>query len=57
MLPRLREKYLALRNAEEIDVFASSNGSETERIWDAMGRMEGEAKVLRLCLDDHSRSK
>jgi len=57
VLPRLREKYLAMRNAEVMAVFAASNRSETERFWDAMGKMEKEAKVLRLCLDDHSRSK
>jgi hypothetical protein len=31
--------------------------TETERFWDAMEVMEREARVLRECLDGHSRSK
>jgi len=30
--------------------------NETERFWDALEGMEKEAKVLRRCLDGHSRS-
>ena len=31
--------------------------TETQRFWDAMEAMEKEARVLRECLDGHSRSK
>jgi hypothetical protein len=57
MVPRLREKYLALCNAQVISLLTAGNGSETERFWDATARMEKEVKVLRHCLDNHSRSK
>ena len=57
MVPKLRERYLADRNARITAVFTDPTKNETERFWDAMEQMEREAKVLRRCLDGHSRSK
>jgi len=57
MVPKLRERYLAERNARIIRMLTNPEKSETERFWDAMKEMEREAKVLRQCLDGHSRSK
>jgi hypothetical protein len=45
MIPRLREKYLAIRNSQVITMLTAGNRSETERFWDAFEKMEKEAKV------------
>jgi hypothetical protein len=57
MVPKLRERYLADRNARIVAVLADPTKNETERFWNAMEQMEREAKILRQCLDGHSRSK
>ena len=57
MIPRLRERYLADRNARMVRLLTYPNKTETKRFWDAMEEMEKEAKTLRRCLDGHSRSK
>ncbi len=56
MVPKLRERYLADCNARLAALLADPKKNETERFWEAMQEMEREAKVLRLCLDGHSRS-
>jgi hypothetical protein len=57
MLPVWRERYLAERNARIIRALSNPQKSETERFWDAETQIQKEAKVLRRCLDDISRSK
>ena len=57
MVPKLRERYLVSRNARIAALLTDPKKNETERFWDAMEEMEKEAKVLRYCLDGHSRSK
>lgn len=57
MVPILRERYLAERTGRIAALLNNPKKSETERFWDAMDEMEKEAKVLRYCLDGHSRSK
>ena len=57
MVPILRERYLAARNGPIAALLKDPKKNETERFWDAMEEMEKEAKVLRHCLDGHSRSK
>jgi len=57
MVPKLRERYLAERNARLVALLTDPKKNETERFWDAMEVMEREAKVLQKCLDGHSRSK
>ncbi len=57
MVPRLRERYLTDRNARIAALLADPKKNETERFWDAIVEMEREARVLRQCLDGHSRSK
>jgi hypothetical protein len=56
MVPQLRERYLAGCNARIAAILADPKRNETERFWDAMKEMEKEAKILRDCLDGHSRS-
>lgn len=56
LVPKLKERYLAERNARVIALLKRSGKTETERFWDAMEEMEKEASVLRRCLDGHSRS-
>ena len=57
MVPILRERYLAARNGRIAALLTDPKKNETERFWDAMEKMEKEARVLRKCLDGHSRSK
>jgi hypothetical protein len=57
MVPKLRERYLAERNARISAILTDPGKTETDRFWTAMEEMEKEAKVLRQCLDGHSRSK
>jgi hypothetical protein len=57
MVPKLRERYLADRNGRIAAMLTNPQKNETERFWDAMEAVEKEARVLRKCLDGHSRSK
>lgn len=57
MVPRLRERYLADCNARVAALLTDPEKNETECFWDAMEEMQREARVLRECLDGHSRSK
>jgi hypothetical protein len=56
MAPKLRERYLAEQNARIVALLADPKKNETERFWNAMEVMERETKILRRCLDGHSRS-
>lgn len=57
MIPKVRERYVAQRNARIASMLTDSKKTETERFWDAMEAIEQEAKILCHCLDGHSRSK
>jgi hypothetical protein len=57
LVPALRERYLAERNAQITRKLTDTKKTETERFWDVMEETEKEAKTLRKCLDGHSRSK
>jgi hypothetical protein len=57
MVPMLRERYLTERNARIVGTLTDPNRNQTERFWNSFEMMEKEAKVLRNCLDGHSRSK
>ena len=57
LVPKLRERYLADKNLGILRKFTDPKKTETEHFWDAMEAMEVEARVLRQCLDGHSRSK
>lgn len=56
MLPVLRERYLAGRNAAIVRTLTKPNKTETERFWDAEEQVRKEAKTLQRCLDGLSRS-
>jgi hypothetical protein len=56
MVPKLRERYLAEKNVRFAAILTDPKRSETERFWDTFHQMERERKVLRECLDGHSRS-
>jgi hypothetical protein len=57
MLPIWRERYLTDHNARLVHLLTDPKKSETERFWDAEEQLRKEAKTLRECLDDLSRSK
>jgi hypothetical protein len=52
-----RERYLLKKNCEIVGILTDEGKTPTERFWEAKKRMKEEAKVLRDCLDGHSRSK
>jgi hypothetical protein len=51
-----RERYLHDRNAALIAMLQSESLTPTERFWATYQRMEEIEKILRECLDSHSRS-
>jgi hypothetical protein len=57
MAPVIRERYLSKRNQELLDILGDDQQSHTERFWDVEERSNEIAKILRECLDGHSRSK
>ena len=57
LIPLLRDRYLAASNARIGRKLTDPKKTETERFWDAEEDIRKEAKTLRLCLDDISRSK
>ena len=57
LVPTLRERYIADRNAEVARILGDSKKTETERFWDAFEITKKAAKVVHNCLDGHSRSK
>ena len=57
MVPRLRERFLAERNAHIGRLLTDSQKNETERFWRAEEEARKVARTLRECLDGHSRSK
>ena len=57
MVPQLRERYLAKCNARVAALLTDPKRNESERFWDATEAMKKEARVLRICLDDHARSR
>jgi predicted protein tyrosine phosphatase len=56
LVPVWRERYLVERRAGILQQFTDPQKTETERFWDTLEVMEQEARVLRHCLDGHSRS-
>jgi len=57
MVPTLREKYLQSRNKELGTILDNKEISPTEQFWEIEERTQEIAKILRNCLDGHSRSK
>ncbi|RKX33574.1 MAG: multidrug transporter [Verrucomicrobia bacterium] len=57
MVPELRERYLRKVNRELIGILHAEGSSPTEQFWDVEERIRKESKILRDCLDGHSRSK
>lgn len=55
-IPEWRENYLAKKNGEIAAALLAENKTPTERFWDAKDKMDKEARILRDCLDGHSRS-
>ena len=57
IVPDLRERYLHRRNAELVALLGDDSLSPTEQFWNVEERTREIAKILRACLDDHSRSR
>jgi len=56
MVPELRERYLESVNRELLREFSEPDKTPTEIFWAIQERTKKEAKILRQCLDGHSRS-
>lgn len=52
----LRERYLRKRNAQLVAELSNPEKTPTEQFWDTFEKMKNEKKILRDCLDGHSRS-
>jgi len=56
MVPDLRERYLEENIPIFQEVLNDKNLTPTDRFWDTFKKMEEIGKILRDCLDGHSRS-
>ena len=56
IVPELRERYLRERNSEIIAILRDESSTPTNKFWTASERIEEIGKILRSCLDGHSRS-
>ena len=56
IVPELRERYLRERNAELSAILRDESSTPTHRFWTASERIEEIEKILKSCLDGHSRS-
>ena len=57
MVPELRERYLSRCNPELLAILRDESLTPTEQFWNVEERIGKEVKILRSCLDGHSRSK
>jgi hypothetical protein len=57
MVPDLRERYLDKSNAVLEESFRDDSLTPTEKFWRLEERVQKEARILRQCLDGHSRSR
>ena len=57
IVPELRERYLRERNSELRAILQDESLTPTNQFWAASDRIEEIRKILRSCLDGHSRSK
>ena len=56
IVPELRERYLRERNSELSAILRDESSTPTNQFWTASERIEEIGKILRSCLDGHSRS-
>lgn len=52
----LRERYIAKKDHELLEILENRELSETKKFWAAEERLRNEVRILRACLDGHSRS-
>jgi hypothetical protein len=57
MVPHLRERFLRESNSRLIQLLSAPGKTETERFWVAEEEARKLARILRECLDGHSRSR
>lgn len=57
IVPELRERYIEKKNSALLQILTDSDKTPTEQFWDIYNATRKEAKILRDCLDGHSRSK
>ncbi|NWK57723.1 multidrug transporter [Verrucomicrobiaceae bacterium N1E253] len=57
MAPKLRDRYLDQCNSELSCIINDDSSTSTENFWTLEERVRKEARILRECLDGHSRSR
>jgi len=57
LVPEIRERYLQARIEEFSSVLHNEELNATEKFWELEKRASETSKILRTCLDGHSRSK
>ena len=57
MVPELRERYLERHNEALKEILKNDSATPTEKFWVVEKRVNKEARILRQCLDGHSRSR
>jgi hypothetical protein len=57
MVPEWRERYLRRCNPELVAILQDESLTPTEQFWNAEKRIGEEEKILRKCLDGHSRAR
>lgn len=57
LVPEIRERYLQARLEEFSSVLSDEEHNATEKFWELDERTSKISKILRTCLDAHSRSK
>lgn len=57
MVPELRERYIEEHLPSFMEILNDKNRTPTRRFWDTFEKMDETGKILRDCLDGHSRSK
>lgn len=55
--PEWRERYLSSKNTEFVSILTEQGKTATDQFWQLKEVLDKEAKILKSCLDGHSRSK
>ena len=55
LIPKWRERYLAQKNQEILELLTEAGKTPTEQFWNAKEKLDSEAKILTKCCDGLTR--
>ena len=55
LIPKWRERYLAKKNQEILELFTEAGKTPTEQFWNAKEKLDSEAEILTKCCDGLTR--